>query len=338
MAASGSKKAVFAAIVGNTLVMIAKFMAFAFTGASSMLSEAIHTLADVLNQILLMIGIVRSDRTPDEDNAYGYMAERYIWALISAVGIFFLGCGVTMFHGIETLIHQLNHHGETEPLKDLNWAIGVLIFSLILEGYVLYVALKHVWKQAKGKPILKFLLNDADPAVAAVVLEDSAACLGVVIALVAILLYQYTGNPYIDPIASIMIGLLLGGIAIWLVWRNSSLLIGSSVPVHIRQQVEGIIRANPAVEEIVDMKTRIMDTETYRIKADLRFDGEALADKLSDRLKPAYEKIESYEDFRAFTREFADDVIELLADEIDAIEKKIQEEVPQARHMDFEAD
>lgn len=338
MAASGSKKAVLAAIVGNTLVMIAKFVAFIFTGASSMLSEAIHTLADVLNQILLMVGIVRSDKTPDEDNAYGYMAERYIWALISAVGIFFLGCGVTMYHGIESLIHQLSHHGETEPLKDLNWAIGVLVFSLLLEGYVLYVALKQAWKQADGRPFLKFLTNEADPAVAAVVLEDSAACLGVVIALVAILLYQFTGNPYIDPIASIMIGLLLGAIAIWLVWRNSSLLIGNSVPVHIRRQVENIIHQNPAVEEIVDMKTRIMDTETYRIKADVRFDGEALADKLSGKVESAYEKIETLEEFRKFTREFADDVIELLADEIDAIEKSIKDQVPQAKHMDFEAD
>jgi zinc transporter 9 len=340
MAASGSKKAVFAAIVGNTFVMIAKFLAFFFTGASSMLSEAIHTLADVLNQILLMVGIVRSDKNPDEDHAYGYMAERYIWALISAVGIFFLGCGVTMYHGIETLIHHLNHHGEegSHQLKDLNWAIGVLIFSLILEGYVLWVALKQALKQAAGKPLFKFLMNDADPAVVAVVLEDAAACLGVIIALVAIIIYQYTGNPYIDPIASIMIGLLLGAVAIWLVWRNSSLLIGVSVPAHIRQQVEGIIKDNPAVEEIVDMKTRIMDTETYRIKADLRFDGEALADKLSEKLKPAYEQINTYDDFQAFARDFADDVVDLLADEIDSIEKQIQAKIPQARHMDFEAD
>ena len=339
MAASGSKTAVFAAIVGNTLVMIAKFTAFVFTGASSMLSEGIHTLADVLNQILLMIGIVRSDKRPDEDHAYGYMAERYIWALISAVGIFFLGCGVTMYHAIESLIHQLQHHGEdAHKMEHLNWAVGVLIFSLILEGYVLWIAVKSARAQAAGKPLMKFLLNDADPAVVAVVLEDTAACLGVIIAMVAIIAYQITGNPFIDPIASIMIGLLLGGVAIWLVWRNSSLLIGTSVPVHIREQVEKIIHENPAVEEIVDMKTRIMDTETYRIKADLRFDGEVLAEKLAAGLPAAYEKIETFDHFKSFAKEFADDVVELLADEIDSIEKKIQAQVPQARHMDFEAD
>lgn len=339
MAASGSKKAVLAAIVGNTLVMIAKFTAFIFTGASSMLSEGIHTLADVLNQILLMVGIVRSDKRPDEDHAYGYMAERYIWALISAVGIFFLGCGVTMYHGIETLVHHIQHHGEeAHKMENLSWAVGVLIFSLLLEGYVLWIAVKQARVQAKGKPLFKFLMNDADPAVVAVVLEDTAACVGVIIALVAIIVYQFTGNPFVDPIASIMIGLLLGAVAIWLVWRNSSLLIGTSVPAHIRSQVTKIIQDNPAVEEIVDLKTRIMDTETYRIKADLRFDGEALADKLSKDLPAAYEKINNFEDFRSFTKGFADDVVDLLADEIDAIEKKIQAEIPQARHMDFEAD
>ena len=339
MAASGSKKAVLAAIVGNTLVMIAKFTAFVFTGASSMLSEGIHTLADVLNQILLMVGIVRSDKMPDEDHAYGYMAERYIWALISAVGIFFLGCGVTMYHGIETLVHQIQHHGEeAHKMEHLNWAVGVLIFSLLLEGYVLWIAIKQARSQAKGKPLFKFLMNDADPAVVAVVLEDTAACVGVIIAMVAILVYQFTGNPYVDPIASIMIGLLLGAVAIWLVWRNSSLLIGTSVPSHIRSQVKKIIQDNPAVEEIIDLKTRIMDTETYRIKADLKFDGEALAEKLSKDLPSAYENINNFEDFRLFTKEFADDVVNLLANEIDAIEKKIQDKIPQARHMDFEAD
>ncbi len=92
------------------------------------------------------------------------------------------------------------------------------------------------------------------------------------------------------------------------------------------------------VEEVVDLKTRVLDTETYRIKADVRFDGEALAEKLNDRLAPAYAKINSFEDFQEFAKDFADDVVDLLADEIDAIEKKIVSQVPKAKHMDIEAD
>ncbi len=296
-----------------------------------MLSEAIHTMADLLNQILLLIGIVRSDRVPDLEFQYGYMAERYVWALISAVGIFFLGCGVTIYHGVESLLFP-------HELQELNWAIGVLLFSLLLEGYVLWVAVKAVKKQAEGKPFFRFMRDEADPATVAVVLEDTAACLGCVIAMVAILLAEWTGSPYWDAIGSIMIGVLLGAIAVWLIWRNSQLLIGVSVPPKIRQQIRRIIEQNPAVEEIVDMKTRVLDTETYRIKADIRFDGETLADKLRPKIDEAYEQIESKDQFYQFVKEYADDVVELLADEVDNIERSIQSEFPKARHLDIEAD
>ena len=260
------------------------------------------------------------------------MAERYVWALISAVGIFFLGCGVTIFHGVESLFSE--HH----ELKDLTWALGVLIFSLILEGYVLYVAVKAGIEQAEGKPFFQYLRTEADPATVAVILEDSAACLGVVIALVAILLSKLTGHAYWDAIGSITIGVLLGMIAVWLIYRNTQLLVGASIPPKIRQQVEQIIKDNPTVEEIVDLKTRILDTETYRIKADVRFDGEAFAIRLKSQIDQAYDDVNSREEFHKFARDFADDVVEMLADEIDTIEQRIQEKIPKARHMDLEAD
>ena len=331
MATQGSTRAVIAAIIGNCMVMVAKFIAFLFTGSGAMLSEAIHTMADLLNQILLLVGIIRSDRVPDPEFQYGYRAERYVWALISAVGIFFLGCGVTIYHGIQSLI-------QPHELQELGWALGVLLFSLSLEAYVLLVAIQAVQKQAGGQPFFRYLRKEADPATVAVVLEDSAACLGCVIAAVAILLAEWTGSNYWDAIGSILIGCLLGAIAIWLIWRNSQLLIGVSIPLNIRRQVKRIIEQNPAVEEIVDLKTRVLDTETYRIKADVRFDGEALAEKLKPQIDQAYDHVDSREEFHRFAKEYADDVVELLAEEIDNIERKIQAKVPKAQHLDIEAD
>ena len=331
MANASSKKAVAAAIVGNALVMVAKFVAFLFTGSGAMLSEAIHTLADLLNQILLMVGIVRSGRDADDTYAYGYQSERYVWALISAVGIFFLGCGVTVYHGIHTLLHPSEMH-------ELGWAIGVLFFSFFLEGAVFWIALRAAKQQAGERPLLRFLRYEADPAVVAVVLEDFVACLGILVALGAITLTKLTGQPYWDACGSLTIGGLLGGVAIWLIARNTQLLVGASIPEPIREQVRRIIEANPAVEEIVDLKTRILDTDTYRIKADIRFDGAALADKLRPELREAYQKISSLEEFESFAREFADDIVELLAEEIDLIERRIRESVPQAKHLDLEAE
>ncbi|MEZ6093575.1 MAG: cation diffusion facilitator family transporter [Pirellulaceae bacterium] len=329
--ATGSKKSVIAAIVGNGLVMVAKFAVFFVTGSGAMLSEAIHTLADLLNQILLMVGIVRSDRIPNEVYQYGFKAERYVWALISAVGIFFLGCGVTVYHGIHSLMDP--HH-----LESLGWAVGVLIVSFVVEGIVLYIAVMGVYKDAKGAPFFQYLKNDADPAAVAVVLEDSAACFGILLALAAIMLSQWTGDPRWDAYGSIAIGVLLGLIAVWLIRRNGQLLVGASIPAHLVGQVRTILQQNPAVEEVVDLKTRVLDTETFRIKADVRFNGEALANKLKPGLREDYEKIETYEDFERFTQEFGDEIVDLLADEIDAIEQKIRAQIPQAQHMDIEAD
>jgi zinc transporter 9 len=331
MANPGSTGAVAAAIAGNATVMLAKFVAFLFTGSGAMLSEAIHTLADLLNQILLMVGIVRSSRQPDDSYEYGYQAARYVWALISAVGIFFLGCGVTIYHGIQTLLHP-------HALSDLGWALGVLLFSLVLEGVVLLIAIRTARRQAGGRPLLKFLREEADPAVVAVVLEDAAACLGILVAMFAILLTRMTGETYWDALGSITIGLLLGAVAIWLIRRNAQLLVGSSIPSPIREQVLRIIKQDPAVEEVVDLKTRILDTETYRIKADIRFEGDVLAKKLRPQLRSAYDNIHTYEEFEKFALEFGDDVVELLAEEIDTIERRIRRQVPQAKHMDLEAE
>ncbi len=332
MAHGGSKVAVISAIGGNTLVMLAKFAGSFITGSAAMLSEGIHSFADVLNQVLLLIGVVKSEKIADEFYNYGYGAERYVWSLISAVGIFFLGCGVTVYHGVSQLLHP-GHH-----LTSLWWALGVLVFSIIVEGIVLYMAVAAVQKAAAGRPFFDYLFNDADPAAVAVVLEDAAACLGVLIAMLTIGLSAVTGWAAWDAIGSILVGLLLGVVAVWLIVRNRMLLVGPGVPRHVREQVQRIIEQNPAVEEIVDMRTRIIDSNTYRIKADIRFDGESLARKLEERLRQEYDSIDNFDDFKRFATAYADDVVELLADEVDAIEKRIRQAVPEARHLDIEAE
>ena len=115
-------------------------------------------------------------------------------------------------------------------------------------------------------------------------------------------------------------------------------MIGESVPAHIRTQLLQILQNNPTVEEVVDLRTRILDTETYRIKADIHFDGSALAQKKKHELRAEYEKIGNYEQFEAFAIRYADEIVDLLADEIDNIEKQIRKEIPRAEHMDLEAD
>ena len=206
----GSSTAVYAAIIGNSIVMIGKFIAFFFTGSAAMLSEGIHSFADVSNQCLLALGISRSQKTPDEMHPYGYVRERYIWALISAVGIFFLGCGVTVYHGISTLI-------DPNPVSDFTLAFVVLGFAFVVEAITLFVAISAVADEAKKnkQSFLTYLKRGSDPTGVAVILEDSAAISGVIIASTGLLLTYYTGNTVFDSMATILIGLLLGLVAVF---------------------------------------------------------------------------------------------------------------------------
>ncbi len=329
--AAGSKRAVAAAIIGNSTLTIAKLVAFTMTGSAAMLSEGLHSLADTLNQVLLMVGIKRSSRAADSRFAFGYGAERAVWALMSAVGIFFLGCGVTVYHGIHNFIHPSH-------LEGLGVAIGVLLASFVIEAAVLVIAVRAVHRDAKGRPFLRYLWRESDPTAAAVVMEDTAACLGVLIALAGIGLSQWTGEPRWDAAASIAIGLLLGAIAIWLIMRSGSLLVGPAIPEDKRKRIREIVASHPAVEKITKMRTRVMDTESFRVAADIEFAGDNLAASLENELQTAYPTIHNYDDFRAFAATYADQVVQKLGDEIDGIEAAIQEEFPKARFLDIETE
>jgi zinc transporter 9 len=329
--AAGSKRAVAAAIAGNGTLTIAKLVAFLLTGSAAMMSESMHSLADTMNQVLLMIGIRRSTRAANPAFPFGYGAERAVWALMSAVGIFFLGCGVTLYHGVHTLLHP-------KPLGDLRVALIVLVFSLIVEGIVLVIAVQTVLQNSKGRPFFRYLWREADPTTTAVVLEDAAACLGVIFAMIGIALTTLTGNAMWDAVASIAVALLLGAIALWLVARSRYLLVGPAVPVEVRKRIREIVASSPVVEQIALLRTRVLDTESFRVAADIDFDGEALAGMLEDDLRAAYPNISDYDEFRAFAVRYAERIIERLGDEVDTIEAAIQSEFPKARYLDIEAE
>ena len=141
--ATGSAKAVYAAIGANSVITVTKLTAFAFTGSGTMFSEGIHSLADVINQTLLALGIKKAQKAPDADHPYGYGRDAFVWSLISAVGIFFLGCGFTLYHGVHSLLHP-----DSVAITDIQIAVGVLIFSFVLEAWTLWVAYKAVKESA----------------------------------------------------------------------------------------------------------------------------------------------------------------------------------------------
>jgi zinc transporter 9 len=265
--ASGSKTSVIAAITGNTLVTISKFVAFALSGSSSMMAESIHSLADTANQILLLIGIRRSVKPPTRLFKFGFGQERYFWNLVSACGIFFIGCGVTVYHGVTDLF------GEHEP--EISWlTVAALGLALVVEGSVLIIALRSAFRQKGESSLLEFMRTTPDPTLIAVVLEDSAAVLGLLIAGSGIGLTQLTGNAVFDSIGSILVGVLLGLIALFLANQNRKLLIDQSSP-KTEAAVRAALDGHPAVVRIVDLRTVIFAPQQVLLVADLSFSDEA---------------------------------------------------------------
>ncbi|MEE2755189.1 MAG: cation diffusion facilitator family transporter [Myxococcota bacterium] len=330
MASSESRFAVVSAMVGNTVVAMAKFVAFAMTGSGSILSEAIHSVADVMNQALLYLGVIKSSKSADSTYQYGYGRERFVWSLMSAVGIFFLGCGVSLYHGVHSVLHPKEATG-------IAWAVGVLIFALVVEALILFLAARALWSLKGERSFLDYLKTDADPPAVAVLLEDAAACVGVLIALACISLSHWTGDPRWDALGSILIGLLLGWVAIWLIARNRELLLGRAIPKEAEAKIKAYLSTQPSIAEVMSLKSDMIDTETYDLQLGLRFNSGYLADLNQGSVKLAWNKgLKTEADLDAFARQHTDDVVRTLGREVDRIEIDIQALVPRLKHIDIE--
>lgn len=320
---------VVAALAGNLFVTTIKFIGFFLSGSGALFSEAVHSLADTANQGLLLIGIRRSTKKATNEFAYGYGNERFFWALISACGIFFLGAGVTIYKGVDSLMHKQEAH--ISPI-----IFAILLISLIIESTTFFIALKEIRKN--GHDLAKSL-EDADPSSAAVLYEDGVAVLGIFVAFISIVLTELTGHAYWDAIGSILIGILLGVVAIILISKNHEYLMGKAIPEDLKKAVLKILSNEPAIEKVIDFKSSILDFGKYRIKCEIEFNGPALMKEAyrDGVLKEEYEYIkDDYEEFLRFCVDYIDRVPRLIGNKIDQIEKKIQQAVPEIIHVDIE--
>lgn len=329
---SHGTKSTIAALTGNSLVTIIKFITALFTGSTSMIAESIHSFADTLNQSLLLVGIKRSKKPADEKRGYGYGIERFFWSLISACGILFIGAGVTVYNSIDTL---LTKHSQIPPEINII-SIIVLIVAFFIEGYTLLIAIKEL--KGKGK-ITKKKLREADPVVLAVVYEDSAAVLGVLIAIFAQILAYITGNTIYDAIGGLFIGFLLGVLAILLIIKNHQYIIGKSIDKDTEEEIIELLLKDPCIEQVLEFKSAAVDVGKYRIFATVEWNGSPLYEDIYDDgdLKEEFDEIR--DDFRGFAKlifKTIDRIPRLVGNHTDTIEKKIQKKFPQIAYVDIE--
>lgn len=264
MSSSASKKVIYAALIGNALIAVAKFVAAAFTGSSAMLSEGIHSLVDTGNQILLLYGIRQSQKPADEQFPFGHGKEIYFWSFVVAILIFAVGAGVSIYEGVQHILI---------PVPVQNPAINYLVLALamVFEGAAWYFAFRE-FSRAKGKwGYVEAIQKGKDPTGFVVLFEDSAAMLGLVVAGLGIFLSQVTGILYFDGIASVIIGLILGGTAIWLAYETKGLLIGESANTAVVEDIRRILKSQTEIEHVNDVFTMHMGPEYILVNLSVDF-------------------------------------------------------------------
>jgi len=292
---ASSKKAIYAAIIGNLAIAVTKFIGAAISGSSAMLSEGIHSLVDTGNGGLLLLGIRRSQRPPDESHPYGYGKSLYFYTLIVAVLIFGLGGGISIYEG---LLHTLEpgHIGPSGTtifgvtISGLTLNTVVLSAAILFEGAAFRTALQAFNKQRGDRGHLEAIRSSKDPTTFTVLFEDSAAMAGLVVALVGVHLANALHMPVLDGIASIAIGLILCGVASFLVWESKKLLIGEAADKDIRRSIRDIASGDAAVNDVVRTLTMQMGPHTLVLNMELKFDESLHAEEVEkavDRMEKA---------------------------------------------------
>jgi len=286
--ASSSKKVIYAALFGNSLIAVTKFVAAFFTGSSAMLSEGVHSVVDTGNQLLLLHGLRQAQKPADAQFPFGHGKEVYFWSFVVAILIFAVGAGISMYEGVHRIIAP-------NPLEHVYLNYVVLGLAMIFEGAAWYFAWTE-FSKAKGKwGYIEAVQRGKDPSMFVVLFEDSAAMLGLAVAFLGIFLGQVTGIPWFDGAASVVIGLILGGTAVWLAYETKGLLIGESASRRVVQGIRQIADAHKEIDHVNEVLTMHMGPDFILVNISVKFapeisagDIEKTVARLDHELKQTY--------------------------------------------------
>lgn len=284
MAASGSVKVVLAALGGNAAIAVTKFAAALYTGSSAMLSEAIHSLVDTGNQALLLYGMKRAARPADDKHPFGYGREIYFWAFVVAILLFAIGAGVSFYEGF----HKFRH---PTPITDVFINYIVLGLALVFEAGAWFVAFKEFNTTRGKRGFIEAVQVSKDPSLFTVLLEDSAAVLGIIVAFLGIFLGQLLHIPELDGLASMGIGCILAGAAIVLAYETKGLLIGEGAHPEVVAGVRRILASQKGLRRVNEILTLHQGPQDVLVNISLDFDDglaseevEAIISELETRL------------------------------------------------------
>lgn len=300
---ASSKKAIYAAIAGNGAIAVTKFFGAAISGSSAMLAEGIHSLVDTGNGGLLLLGLRRSQRPPDDAHPYGYGKTVYFYALIVAVLIFGLGGGISLYEGILHTLHPSPPEtgGATIlgiSMSGLTLNTVVLSAAIVFEAGAFWTAWTEFSAMRGDTPLMEAIRTSKDPTTFTVLFEDTAAIAGLVVALAGVHAAHAFQMPIFDGIASIVIGLILCGVASLLVWESKKLIIGEAADTELRTDVRTIAEADSGVEAVGRLLTLHMGPNTLIVNMDLQFSSsldaaavEATIDRVEQAIRAAHNEV-----------------------------------------------
>jgi cation diffusion facilitator family transporter len=280
--ASGSESVttVLVAFGANILVAVAKSVAAAITGSASILAEAAHSWADAGNEVFLLVANRRSRRPPDVAHPFGHGREAYVWSLLAAVGLFVAGAAVSVTHGIQELIRP-------EPASDFVVGYAVLGVSFVLEGISLLQSVRQAKPAAQSlqRDLIEHVLASSDPTLRAVFAEDSAALTGLLIATAGLAAHQLTGSSVPDAIGSILVGVLLAGVAMVLINRNRQFLVGQEVDPRVRAATLQALLDAPEVDRVTYLRLEFVGPRMVSVVGDVDLAGDDSESHLAVRLR-----------------------------------------------------
>lgn len=262
--AKGSKKVIYAALIGNGLIAITKFFASTVTGSSAMLSEGIHSVVDTGNQVLLLLGLKKAREPADKQFPFGHGKEIYFWSFVVAIMIFAVGAGISIYEGIHAL-------QDPHPVENPYINYIVLGIAMIFEAGAWYFAWKEFNKAKGNRGYFEAVRKEKDPTTFVVLFEDSAAMAGLVVAFAGVWLGQFTGNHFYDGIASIIIGIILGVTAAWLAYETKGLLIGESADNEIVEGIRSLTESYDEILEVYEVLTLHMGPEFILVNLSVNY-------------------------------------------------------------------
>ncbi|MEO3859251.1 cation diffusion facilitator family transporter [Acrocarpospora sp. B8E8] len=284
MSAGSGTKAIIAALAANLAIAVGKFVAFLFTGSSSMLAESVHSVADSGNQALLLVGGRRAARDRTPAHPFGYGRERYFYAFVVAVVLFTIGAVFSLYEGY----HKISH---PEEITSPQWAFGVLIFAIIAETFSFRTAIVESNHVRGTQSWVSFIRRSKSPELPVVLLEDLGALLGLIFALFGVAMAVITGDGIWDGIGTLMIGVLLAIIAVILALETKSLLIGEGAGPEMEQQIRTALESAPEVTRIIHMRTLHLGPEELLVAAKIAVDHDDTAAEVARGIDEAEQRI-----------------------------------------------